>query len=323
MTSRLRISRRWLWTPAVLLAAAIGSYVAYRTLAPESLPEGLLYGNGRVEGTEVRLSSEVAGRVSWSALEEGKAVSAGELLLQIDAADLSTTAARTQAESTAVAREAARLEAELRTATHHLQTATADAERYRDLEARGTVPAQRREAADNAREEAAGRVRTVEAALSTLAARRAAAGEAVTLARAQVGKTEIRAPLVATVLLKLTEPGEWVAPGQPLATLVDLTKLELKVYIRESDIGRVRLDARARVRVNAFPARDFEARVARVDATAQFTPRDVHMPDERSRLVFGVTLALADTAGILKPGMPADAWINWRGIPWPELRVPR
>lgn len=323
MTSAFRISRRWLWTPAVLLMLATASYLAYRALTPPPLPAGLLYGNGRIEGTEVRVSSEVPGRIVWSGLVEGKPVAAGETLLRIDPVDLSTTAARVQAEGSAVGRERARLEAELGAARHHLATAVADAARYRDLEARGTVPAQRREAADNALEEATGRTRALEAALRALEARREAAGEAVTLAESQVAKTEIRSPLAATILLKLAEPGEFVALGQPLATLVDLTRLELKVYVREADIGRVKLGAPARVRINASPDRDFEAAVARVDQQAQFTPRDVHMPDERARLVFGVTLALTDSSGVLKPGMPADAWIKWRDMPWPSLRVPR
>ena len=61
--------------------------------------------------------------------------------------------------------------------------------------------------------------------------------------------------------------------------------------------------------------------MARVDSQAQFTPRDIHMPDERVRLVFGVTLALENEDGRLKPGMPADAWIRIDDVAWPE-RLP-
>ncbi len=80
----------------------------------------------------------------------------------------------------------------------------------------------------------------------------------------------------------------------------------------------------ARVKVDAFADRFFEARVARVDQRAQFTPRDIHMPEERVRMVFGVTLALENPQGVLKPGMPADAWILWKsGAAWPDrLFVP-
>ena len=63
--------------------------------------------------------------------------------------------------------------------------------------------------------------------------------------------------------------------------------------------------------------------VARIDAQAQFTPRDVHMADERSRTVYGVTVEAANPEGLLKPGMPADAWILWNGkAGWPARLQP-
>jgi HlyD family secretion protein len=49
------------------------------------------------------------------------------------------------------------------------------------------------------------------------------------------------------------------------------------------------------------------------------------MPEERVTQVFGVTLALANPDGLLKPGMAADAWILWQAeADWPErLVLPR
>lgn len=140
----------------------------------------------------------------------------------------------------------------------------------------------------------------------------------------QMSKTRITAPLTATVLIRAVEPGEFVQPGQPLVTMLDLTSAEVRVFIPESRIGQVELGAPARLRVDAFPDRLFEARVARVDQTAQFTPRDIHMPDERVRLVFGVVLVIDNPDGVLKPGMPADVWILWQpDAGWPDrLFVP-
>ena len=45
------LKRTWVWTPIVLVALAAGSYATYRWLTPPGLPEGLLYGSGRIEGT--------------------------------------------------------------------------------------------------------------------------------------------------------------------------------------------------------------------------------------------------------------------------------
>jgi HlyD family secretion protein len=127
------------------------------------------------------------------------------------------------------------------------------------------------------------------------------------------------------VLVKAAEVGEFLQPGQTIAVLVDLSSVKLKIYLPEKDIGKVKLDAAARARVDAFPKQLFDARVAQIDQQAQFTPRDIHMPEERVRMVFGVKLALDNGDGLLKPGMPADAWILWQpNSKWPErLFVPQ
>ena len=59
------------------------------------------------------------------------------------------------------------------------------------------------------------------------------------------------------------------------------------------------------------------ARLAEVSQQAEFTPRDVHMKDERVKLVFAVKLAIQNPQGILKPGMPVDARLRWDPeVPW-------
>lgn len=294
-------------------------------LTPEPLPESVLYGNGRVEGTEVQVSAEVTGRVVESSLVEGSPLEAGDVLVRLEDADLRAALAQARAEAAAIRQEIAAIEEELATARHHLETAEQDLARYRELQERGTVAQQRLEQAQNVAREARGRVQALEARLAATADRLDAAEEQVELARIRLDKTVIRAPITATVLLKAIEVGELATPGRVVAVLVDLSRMDLKVFIPERDIGKVELGDPARVRVDAFPDRLFKAGVARVDQQAQFTPRDIHMPEERVRLVFGVTLELANPDDILKPGMPADAWILWpEDASWPErLIVPR
>lgn len=319
------LKRTWLWTPILLVALAAGSYAAYRWLTPPTLPEGLLYGGGRIEGAEVTVSSEVAARVIESALIEGASMRAGDVLVRLDAKDIEAQRDRARAEREAALRERERLARELTTADHHLATARRDDQRYEALVREGTIPVQRREQAANILAEAEGRVAALNAALTQANARIEVLDKTVQLAESQLAKTGITAPLSGTVLTKSIEVGELATPGRPIATLVDLERIELKIYIPEQEIGKLRLGNEARVRTDAFPDEYIPARVARVDAQAQFTPRDIHMPDERVRLVFGVTLTLDNPDGRLKPGMPADAWVRWNpAAAWPtELIVPR
>ncbi len=145
-----------------------------------------------------------------------------------------------------------------------------------------------------------------------LAAARALLSQAqATLRTAEVlaSYTTVKAPSGGIVLTKNIEPGEVVATGTPIYTLVDLTNMWLRVFIPENRIGRVRLGARAEVTVDTFPGRVFPGRVSEISSQAEFTPGNVQTKEDRVKLVFGVKIRLDDQSGSLKPGMPADATI--------------
>jgi HlyD family secretion protein len=128
----------------------------------------------------------------------------------------------------------------------------------------------------------------------------------------------VLSPIDGRVLTRTVELGERVEPGLSLFTLVDLDRLYVKIYVPEPSIGKVALGQDARVHVDAYPDRAFDARVSRVSQEAEFTPKNVETREERVKLVFAVEVALAQNPdGVLKPGMPADAVIRWRpDAPW-------
>ena len=168
---------------------------------------------------------------------------------------------------------------------------------------------------------AAERVREAGAAVGTAEARIQTAAAGVKLARANLGDARVTAPFSGTVLTRMVEAGEVVAAGMPLVTLVDLSRLHAKVYVAERDLGKVKLGDAARVYTDAFPGRHFKGAVVEISQQAEFTPRDVHMKDERAKLVFAVELALENPAGVLKPGMAVDGRIRWMaGAAWADGR---
>ena len=128
----------------------------------------------------------------------------------------------------------------------------------------------------------------------------------------------IIAPAGGVVLTRIAEVGEMVTPGAPLLDLVDLDDLYLKVYVPEVLIGKVRVGLPARIRTDCFPGRDIPATVRMISSRAEFTPKEVQTPDERTKLVYAVKLYLDENADhSLTPGMPADAVIRWKeGVEW-------
>tara|TARA_B100000242_G_scaffold75580_3_gene49068 strand:- start:1443 stop:2504 length:1062 start_codon:yes stop_codon:yes gene_type:complete len=314
----------WLGAAIIIILIAAGSYGLYLYLKPAQLPEHVLYGNGHVEATDVKIAAEVSGKIIENRLAEGEKVEKGALLVRVDDEDLQLQKARLEAEIAALQQESERTGRELQVWQHHLKTAEQDYARNKGLEERGSASPKWVEDAENSLHEAQGRVDELQAEIGVTGKRIAALRSEYDLIAHQIDKTLISAPKAATILAKAVEAGEYVKPGQIVAVLADLTKMELRVFIPERDLAKVKLGTPARIRVDAYPEQLFQAHVGRIDQEAQFTPRDIHMPEERVRLVFGVTLLIENPESILKPGMPADAWIlSEPGADWPDrLFVP-
>lgn len=150
-------------------------------------------------------------------------------------------------------------------------------------------------------------------AQAQIAAARADATQARALLRqsdAALGDLTVRAASDGTVIARAVEPGEVVAPGRILLSVVDLDRVYLRGYVPDGEIGRVRVGQRAHVALDSDPSHPLEARVGEIDAQASFTPENVYFEQDRVQEVFGVKLDLLAPRGYAKPGMPADAHID-------------
>lgn len=134
---------------------------------------------------------------------------------------------------------------------------------------------------------------------------------------------EIVAPFAGTVATRTAEPGEVVAAGTPVVTLVNLAEVYLRAFVPEGQIGRVRVGQPARVYLDSAPATPIEARVSRVDPEAAFTPENTYFREDRVKQVVGVKLQLHGAVGFAKPGMPADGEILVEGDAWPARQARR
>ncbi|MBI4573644.1 MAG: efflux RND transporter periplasmic adaptor subunit [candidate division NC10 bacterium] len=123
----------------------------------------------------------------------------------------------------------------------------------------------------------------------------------------QVAELKVFAPLDATVLTKAVEVGEVVAAGKPIVLLGDLDRPWIKVYVTETDLGKVKLGAPARVLVDSFPQQPFQGTVTWIADQAEFTPKNIQTKEERVNLVYAVKITIGNAQRKLKAGMTADA----------------
>jgi HlyD family secretion protein len=129
----------------------------------------------------------------------------------------------------------------------------------------------------------------------------------------------IRAPFAGTVVTRAAEPGEMMTAGTAIITLLDLTKVYLRGFVPEGQIGEVKVGQSAHVYLDSDPHKPLDAYVSRIDPEATFTPENTYFQDDRVKQVVGIKLQLKAGFGFAKPGMPSDGEVLVKGDTWPKV----
>ncbi|KYG72778.1 HlyD family secretion protein [Roseivirga echinicomitans] len=125
----------------------------------------------------------------------------------------------------------------------------------------------------------------------------------------QIEKGKIINPIDGTVLVKYAEPNEVTAFGKPLYKIANLSVLELRVYVSETQLSSIKIGQEVEVKIDTNE--DMESltgTITWVSSEAEFTPKIIQTKEERVALVYAVKVKVKND-GRLKIGMPAEMWI--------------
>ena len=123
-----------------------------------------------------------------------------------------------------------------------------------------------------------------------------------------IADATVTAPIAGIVTEKLADAGELLQPRAPIVVITDLDHAWANVYVDEPVVPRLRVGQAATVFTDAGgPA--FRAPSRYISSKAEFTPRNVQTAEDRSKLVYRVKVAVDNTSGVLKVGMPVEAEI--------------
>jgi len=137
-----------------------------------------------------------------------------------------------------------------------------------------------------------------------------AARAALQLAETQLRYTQLKAPFHGIITSRNVEPGEVVVPGREILSLSDLSSVDLKIFVDETEIGKVKPGQKVEVKVDTFPDKAYWGRVAFISPEGEFTPKIIQTHKERVKLVYLVKVSVPNPNLELKSGMPADAWLR-------------
>jgi len=125
----------------------------------------------------------------------------------------------------------------------------------------------------------------------------------------QIQKSIITNPLKGTVLVKYAEPNEITSFGKPLYKIADLSTMQLRVYISETQLADIKIGQEVTVKIDADESmKSLNGVIIWVASEAEFTPKIIQTKEERINLVYAVKIDVKND-GSLKIGMPGEMWI--------------
>lgn len=132
----------------------------------------------------------------------------------------------------------------------------------------------------------------------------------IDLIRTIIEDYTISSPVDGIITRKHIEVGELVSMGTAVVTIVKPDEKWMRIYVPASYLGTIKPGDELPIKLDAFPEREFAARVSFISEEAEFTPKNVQIKKERVRQVYEVRLDIIDDAQLVKTGMEGDAYLT-------------
>jgi HlyD family secretion protein len=311
---------------AIIIIAAVTVWVWRTYYQPR---KEAIEATGTIEATSVDLQAKLAGTIKILLVKAGDQVKEGQLVAELSRNDLLAQRERDELsvvkaetalndlESGARSQEISEAEANVNIARVNLQRAADDLEKTNALVEAGAIPVVEYEKVQTAWEICSNQLQAAESRLNLLLS--GSREQAIKAARLEVERNKailkatealledlkIYSPVDGVVMAKNFQAGEYVQPGQALATVINLDDLWIKVYIATDDLPQVVLGKEVTFTVSGL-SRSFKGVVEEIATKGEFTPRTIQTKKERTNVVFAVKIRINNEGGVLKPGMPAD-----------------
>ncbi|AKQ65788.1 Macrolide-specific efflux protein MacA [Myxococcus hansupus] len=287
-------TKTWIISGSAALLLGAGVYITQRDVAPPQQErssalaaaerrdmEVVAESAGLVEPLRVvEVKSQASGEVLKVHFDTGDTVAKGTLLAEIEPRDVQNALAQAQAD--------------LESARVRLNTTEAQRQRMETLRKDGYVTLQEYETAVDAS--------------ATARATKVRAETNLQLARERSRDVTIIAPSPGTILERTIQPGVIIASatnnvsgGTALFKMADLSVMQVRAKVDETDVGQIKAGQKARVTMEAYPGRTFIGEVVKIEPQALV---------EQNVTLFPVLVRMDNPDGLLRPGMNAEVAIE-------------
>lgn len=276
----------------------------------ENLPDA--YGN--FEANEIIVSSEGTGKIVNFQIIEGEDISQNQEIGLIDTTDLYLKKLEIDAAIASINAKTRNVQADIDVLEEQLSNLIRERDRFNNMKEDGAATDKQLDDINGQIDVVKKQINATKSNLNT--ANRGLLAEIPTLKakKAQIEnalmKCKLISPVNGTILTKYAEENEFTAMGKPLYKIADLSKLELRVYLQETQLARVKLGDEVKVSIDDDNgSKDYSGKIITISDKAEFTPKIIQTKEERKNLVYAAKV-LVENDGSLKIGMPGEIYFK-------------
>ncbi|MBP6164098.1 MAG: efflux RND transporter periplasmic adaptor subunit [Aliarcobacter sp.] len=309
----------------LLLLVVLAAIYFYSFMNKQSnLPEGFASGNGRIETTQVDISSKLSGRLINIDSQEGDLVEKNQVLARLDIKELNTKLQEAIAYKQQAIENKNYALAIVEEKQSELSLAKKNYDRANSLYKTKSIPL-----AEFQKNETL--LQTAQAVLSASKSQVISAQSTINATIAQIETIKVNiedsklySPVKGRVLYKIAENGEIVANGGKVLVVLDLMNTYMIIFLPTSQAGLVDIGSEARIVLDAIPNIAIPAHVTFVSPLAQFTPKEIETQAEREKLMFRIKVKIDSNVlekyfDRIKTGLPGVAYIKLdKNVSWPD-----
>lgn len=288
----------------------IGLSIAATTLFSCSDSNGKADGYGNFEATEITVSAENTGKLMQLEVSEGDQIVKDKFIGYIDTIPLALKREQLEVSKAVIGSKSKGVLSQINVLNAQLKTANTNKERTENLIKDNAGTQKQLDDIQGEINVIKNQIRSVEIQNAPVVNELKSIDVQLKQIDDQIQKSKIINPINGTVLTKYAEPNEITVFGKPLYKIADLSIMQLRVYISETQLANIKIGQEVTVKIDdADTMKSYKGKISWIASEAEFTPKIIQTKEERVALVYAVKVDVVND-GSLKIGMPAEMWIT-------------
>ena len=260
---------------------------------------------GVVEGTAIQIPAMTGGQIIDLLIDTGQEVQQGQLLAIIDTLELSYQRDNLKGILQEIASQEQSAAASSARAQKELSYVQEKYQRYNDLRKTESVSQQLVDDLKNQLQNAESAYQIARKQHESIASRQIQILSQLKSVNKKITDARILAPSDGIITNKYYEKGEAIPPLSPIAEVINLEQVWVKIYLSEKMLPQIKTGQEVKIKIDGTD-QTLAGKISWINIKAEFTPKTILTPETRTSLVYAAKVLIQNPDHILKHGMPVE-----------------